>query len=525
MDWEHYREDTRPLRTPTSIPRLAPGTFNARALDVSDASGLPRYLRGEIEVFSWFAEICELDDVNWSVLEKKVCPHNDWGREYRVLARAEEASGNYARTIIFQYCVCDDAASSHDMNIFAYAEGTSWSCSSVDVTFGGTRKRSIDFFPFLGPFFRRMPQYVWTRAEPYALDKLHAIEDFEDYRRHKEEFCRYNWYMPRSTYECGRVPADLMVSPLEQVEKSCLAAKPPPSVKRDCRGINPIARVLLIGCRDPASCLSRLPDEIVRKIYEMLRRWWHDQIDVRGVHASLLCTVSFPPSRGLNVNMMPIVLGDSESVPEALRHYIPLLAACPINREEWGKIGYLTIHESTVSEDGQSQRRPGIHAESPGKVSMMPSSRDYDAASPNASEWRIQVDPPLTTHWGSGLFDGTRSFEYCGGIYMASNVADSTIVWNCAVPRSGDLTGDLGDLSHLRGVLGKGKLLKRGELLWITDLTPHASMPLPAGVHRQYFRLVTSDVSVWYADHSTPNPNPSIVPPDSVTIITGSKFS
>ena len=124
---------------------------------------------------------CELE-----CAREKVCPHNDWGREYRVLARAEEASGNYARTIIFQYCVCDDAASSHDMNIFAYAEGTSWSYAPSTSRLAGRASVLLTFFPFLGPFFRRMPQYVWTRAELYALDKLHAIEDFEDYRRHKE---------------------------------------------------------------------------------------------------------------------------------------------------------------------------------------------------------------------------------------------------------------------------------------------------------------------------------------------------
>ena len=40
---------------------------------------------------------------------------------------------------------------------------------------------------------------------------------------------------------------------------------------------------------------------------------------------------------------------------------------------------------------------------------------------------------------------------------------------------------------------------------------------------RQYFRLVTSEVSVWYEEHSTPNPI-GIKPPDSVKIIKGNKF-
>ena len=42
-------------------------------------------------------------------------------------------------------------------------------------------------------------------------------------------------------------------------------------------------------------------------------------------------------------------------------------------------------------------------------------------------------------------------------------------------------------------------------------------------IRRQYFRLVTSEVSVWYEEHSTPNPL-GIKPPDSVKIIKGNKF-
>jgi hypothetical protein len=40
----------------------------------------------------------------------------------------------------------------------------------------------------------------------------------------------------------------------------------------------------------------------------------------------------------------------------------------------------------------------------------------------------------------------------------------------------------------------------------MTDATPHESVPLPPGTARSYFRLVTSDVGVWWARHSTPNP-------------------
>ena len=146
---------------------------------------------------------------------------------------------------------------------------------------------------------------------------------------------------------------------------------------------------------------------------------------------------------------------------------------------------------------------------------------------------------PLTLAWGRGVYDETgTNGHYCGGIFMASSVANSTRVWNASIdldsalpssrsegltssssssssssnlsPRAvvgdGSVVGRLGDLEHLRGALGKGVTLDAGQLVWMTDRTPHESMPLKAGTYRQYFRLVTSEISVWYKEHNTPNP-------------------
>jgi len=61
----------------------------------------------------------------------------------------------------------------------------------------------------------------------------------------------------------------------------------------------------------------------------------------------------------------------------------------------------------------------------------------------------------------------------------------------------------------------------------MTDKTPHESLPIRSAddkiVYRQYFRLVVGDISAWFADHSTVNPM-GIVPPETVRIISGSKF-
>jgi hypothetical protein len=56
-------------------------------------------------------------------------------------------------------------------------------------------------------------------------------------------------------------------------------------------------------------------------------------------------------------------------------------------------------------------------------------------------------------------------------------------------------------VGHLTDRFGKHTDLKAGELCWLTDRTPH--MPLPASLktHRQFFRVVTEGVNVWYAKH------------------------
>jgi hypothetical protein len=108
--------------------------------------------------------------------------------------------------------------------------------------------------------------------------------------------------------------------------------------------------------------------------------------------------------------------------------------------------------------------------------------------------------------------------------------------------------GVLGDCEAHRERLGRGRTMGAHELWWMTDRTPHESLPLPAGTYRQlraailldlyfwfvifvylplvqvmtlcvsspehyctfracrYFRLVTNSVSAWYSRHSTPNP-------------------
>mmetsp|Transcript_123682 Transcript_123682/g.309106 ORF Transcript_123682/g.309106 Transcript_123682/m.309106 type:complete len:477 (-) Transcript_123682:21-1451(-) len=212
---------------------------------------------------------------------------------------------------------------------------------------------------------------------------------------------------------------------------------------------------------------------------------------------------TFPKPQNININMMPFVMGNKSSLPKQYHGYWPMIERCltPLER---GKIGFLTIQESAVKA-GNSQRRPGLHLETPGIVMR---------------RGRV-VDVRLA--WGQGEVD--EGEQILGGLYTASTVRNSCRAWDMRIGNPKEVVGPLGEAEHLRELLGDGEVLANSILYWMTDATPHESMPLAENATRQYFRLVTSDVSVWYEKHSTRNPN-GIKPDPKVTrILTHDKFA
>lgn len=214
-------------------------------------------------------------------------------------------------------------------------------------------------------------------------------------------------------------------------------------------------------------------------------------------------SVDFPSPQDVNVNMLPFVMGDPESLPAHLRqYYLTVIARCPVEESEIGKVVYLTVTESFVKA-GNSQRRGGLHIEAPGSFATEAS---FAAA--------------LEHHWGVGI--AFSPDELHGGIYMASNVNRTCKVWNALVTQTGAVDSH-GGMEYLRHLIGGGYEMAANELVWMTDKTPHEALPQEKDAYRQFFRLVTSDISVWFADHSTPNPNVPL--PDYVRVVEGSKFA
>merc|ERR1712139_709132 len=61
-------------------------------------------------------------------------------------------------------------------------------------------------------------------------------------------------------------------------------------------------------------------------------------------------------------------------------------------------------------------------------------------------------------------------------------------------------------------------------MYWLTDRTPHETLPVKEDTYRQFFRVVTSSLSAWFPEHSTAN-RLGIKPDENITkIIEGNKF-
>lgn len=110
--------------------------------------------------------------------------------------------------------------------------------------------------------------------------------------------------------------------------------------------------------------------------------------------------VTFPEAHYININMMPVITGDPESIPEEYRQYYPMIEACGIEKAEIGKVGYLTITETYVPK-GVCQRRPGVHT-------------DGHCCSKSDSRFKPGKNRPKATgQWGSGGWGGPEEDHIC----------------------------------------------------------------------------------------------------------------
>lgn len=115
---------------------------------------------------------------------------------------------------------------------------------------------------------------------------------------------------------------------------------------------------------------------------------------------------------------------------------------------------------------------------------------------------------------GLGWGGGWGGISDDAGIYMASTDG-MTEVWNGIQPKR--------DTHGRCDPVGNSIKMSENTLYWMTDLTPHAALPSMIDGKRQFIRIVSPQVDVWYKKHSTENPfgikpNATIIDVDKFTI-------
>lgn len=210
-------------------------------------------------------------------------------------------------------------------------------------------------------------------------------------------------------------------------------------------------------------------------------------------------SVDFPTPKGLNVKMMPFVMGDRHSLPQDLQpYYDSCILNCAVMPAEIGKVCYSTVAEGLVQ---AQDRQCGI------RVEVLESDLTKE------SRFVAGVERP--PRWTPRSRD-----ELHGGLFMACNMAETYVIWNAIVDTTnGDFDSRRG-LEHIRPYLGRARKLGANELTWLTAQTPH-EMVQENEVCRQLFRLVTSDIAIW---HEGWTPNPMVPLPGNVRMIKESNF-
>lgn len=303
----------------------------------------------------------------------------------------------------------------------------------------------------------------------------------------------------------------------------------------DCFVSNKILKVILEGLYDEDCPLSKLRGcyHVLKFIWSDVRDYWKAKVclpwedeERRKDKGYLFCSaiihldydldpegiknyLKFPEPTGINIKMMPFLVGKTLKechLPDFVRPYWKLIDLCLNNHTSQahhykqapnpddGKVYFLTIEEGVP---GPSNC--GIH--------FLNQTEHISHSLERISQGKGKLD--IAGADGSVEYSLTSS----GGAFIASTVPDSIRVWDCSVdidfPKGGDI-------EYLRWALPKEiEGMSPGEVFWITDRTPVEDISTDGG-ERQFFQIVTSEVSLWLQDYYTENPL-AITPDPEIT--------
>lgn len=209
-----------------------------------------------------------------------------------------------------------------------------------------------------------------------------------------------------------------------------------------------------------------------------------------------LNTVQFPDFTGTRIMMMPVVLGDPDSIPQD--NYRSLIAGL---FEMWpkhsGEIGYLTIDERVVHA-GRSHRVPGKHVDSVCEFGVQ---RHGGGGGPVQPRHGAGGGISLNKYSG-GWGGGHGSWAGQGtGMLLVSDVVGCR-VWGGTFEGK---PGPDGECDHLADQCDDGELMQANNVYWCDGYCVHESLPQPADVKRKLVRLSMPSTAPWFEGY-TENP-------------------
>lgn len=183
-----------------------------------------------------------------------------------------------------------------------------------------------------------------------------------------------------------------------------------------------------------------------------------------------LGSVKLPEFSGTRIMMMPVILGDINSIPNFLEAWNDALAEMFTMANCKEGIGYLTIDEKTV-QPAKTHRREGKHVD--------------------------------------GIYQGSYGGWGGGGGWGSVGNGMLTVASHAGCRAwAGEFLGRPGyegECDHLADQCDDGTLFAPNEVYWLDGLCVHESVPMVKTVDRQFVRLSMPSDSPWF-DGYTVNP-------------------
>ena len=181
-----------------------------------------------------------------------------------------------------------------------------------------------------------------------------------------------------------------------------------------------------------------------------------------------------PEFTGINCYMMPIIQGDSSSLPDEFKKYGDFINNNIVTQV--GDMGRITIDESFV-EAGVSQR---------GYSNNMTSGRTIHVEACRIPDHAFEIKN-WNSEWGNewGRESGVRLHDHLEGL-IANSIDDTCLLWD-EMAESVD-----GDLSHRADEfpISDAYRMKANEVVRIGIFTPHEPVPQLNSGNRTFVRIM-----------------------------------